>query len=124
MSNPFDYATAILQTKKQLIIDDLTEKDYNPFLVNRAISQHKDCLAFANEMNSRHYLEKKLQFDYLLNTVRSMKRPFAKWAKAEKNDDLECVKMVYGLSGSKAREALRLLSKEEIQQIKEKTHLS
>ena len=121
MSNPFDYATAILQTKKQLIVDDLTEKDYNPFLINRAISQHKDCLAFANEMNSRHYLEKKLQFDYLLNTVRSMKRPFAKWAKAEKNDDLECVKLVYGLSDPKAREALRLLSKEEIQQIKEKT---
>jgi len=74
MSSPFDYATAILQTKKQLIVDDLTEKDYNPFLVNRALSQHRDCLAFANEMNSRHYLEKKLQFDYLLNTVRSMKR--------------------------------------------------
>ena len=121
MSNPFDYATAILQTKKQLIVDELTEKDYAPFLVNRALSQHKDCLAFANEMNSRHYLEKKLQFDYLLNTVRSMKRPFAKWAKAEKNDDLECIKLAYGLSNSKAREALRLLSKEQIQQIKEKT---
>ena len=121
MSNPFDYATAILQTKKQLIVDELTEKDYAPFLVNRALSQHKDCLAFANEMNSRHYLEKKLQFDYLLNTVRSMKRPFAKWAKAEKNDDLECIKLAYGLSDFKAREALRLLSKEQIQQIKEKT---
>ena len=122
MSNPFDYATSILQTKKQLIVDELTEKDYAPFLVNRALSQHKDCLAFANEMNSRHYLEKKLQFDYLLNTVRSMKRPFAKWAKPEKNsDDLECVKMVYGLSESKARDALRLLSKEQIQQLKEET---
>jgi len=121
MRKNFDYATAILQTKKQLIVDELTEKDYAPFLVNRALSQHKDCLAFANEMNSRHYLEKKLQFDYLLNTVRSMKRPFAKWAKAEKNDDLECIKLAYGLSDSKAREALRLLSKEQIQQIKEKT---
>ena len=121
MSNPFDYATAILQTKKQMIVDDITEKDYAPFLVNRALSQHKDCLAFANEMNSRHYLEKKLQFDYLLNTVRSMKRPFAKWAKAEKNDDLECVKLVYGLSDSKAREALKLLSKEQIQKLKEET---
>ena len=121
MSNPFDYANAILQTKKQLIVDDLTEKDYNPFLINRAVSQHRDCLAFANEMNSRHYLEKKLQFDYLLNTVRSMKRPFAKWAKAEKNDDLECIKLVYGLSDSKAREALKLLSKEQIQKLKEET---
>jgi len=123
VSNPFDYATAILQTKKQLIVDDLTEKDYVPFLVNRALSQHKDCLAFANEMNSRHYLEKKLQFDYLLNTIRSMKRPFAKWTKAETNDDLECVKLVYGLSDSKAREALRILSKEQIQKLKEETFI-
>ena len=122
MSNPFDYANAILQTKKQLIVDDLTEKNYAPFLVNRAISQHKDCVLFANEMNRRHHLDKKMQFDFLLNTVRSMKRPFAKWAKAEQNDDLECVKMVYGLSDSKAREALRLLSKEQIQEIKEKTY--
>lgn len=58
-----------------------------------------------------------------LNTVRSMKRPFAKWAKAEKNDDLECIKMAYGLSDSKAREALRLLSKEEIQKLKEETSI-
>ena len=121
MSNPFDYATAILQNKKQLIVDEITEKDYNPFLINRALSQHKDCVVFANEMNSRHYLEKKLQFDFLLNTVRSMKRPVAKWAKAEKNDDLECVKLVYSLSDSKARDALRLLSKEQIQKLKEQT---
>jgi hypothetical protein len=121
MSNPFDYATAILQNKKQLIVDDITEKEYNPFLINRALSQHKDCVVFANEMNSRHYLEKKLQFDFLLNTVRSMKRPVAKWAKAEKNDDLECIKLAYGLSDSKARDALRLLSKEEIQKLKQET---
>jgi hypothetical protein len=122
MSNPFDYTTAILQTKKQLIVDDLTEKEYQPFLVNRALSQHKDCVLFANEMNRRHHSDKKLQNDFLLNTVRSMKRPFAKWAKAEKNDDLECIKLAYGLSDSKAREALRLLSKEQILQLKEDTY--
>jgi len=122
MSNPFDYATSILQTKKQLIVDELTEKEYNPFLVNRALSQHKDCVLFANEMNRRHFIDKKMQFDFLLNTVRSMKRPFAKWAKPEAaNDDLECIKLVYGLSDSKARDALRLLSKEQIQKIKEET---
>ena len=91
MSNPFDYATAILQTKKQLIVDDLTEREYQPFLVNRALSQHNDCVMYANEMNRRHHLDKKMQNDFLLNTIRSMKRPFAKWAKAEKNDDLECI---------------------------------
>ena len=124
MSNPFDYATSILQTKKQLIVDELTEKDYNPFLVNRALSQHKDCVLFANEMNRRHFTDKKMQFDFLLNTVRSMKRPFAKWAKPEAaNDDLECIKQIYGFSDTKAREALRLLSNEQIQQLKEQTDI-
>jgi hypothetical protein len=121
MSKPFDYVNEILQGKKQLIVDDLTEKGYEPFLVNRALSQHKDCVLYANEMNRRHHLDKKMQNDFLLNTVRSMKRPFAKWAKSEKNDDIACVKMVYGLSDSKALDALRLLTKEQIQQLKKET---
>jgi hypothetical protein len=72
-------------------------------------------------MNRRHFLDKKLQFNFLLNTIRSQKRPFAKWVKSEKSDDLECIKTVYGYSDTKAREALRLLSDEQIQQLKEKT---
>ena len=121
MSNPFDYVNAILQNKKQIIVDEITEKDYAPFLVNRSLSYHKDCILYANEMNRRHFIDKKLQFDFLLNTVRSQKRPFAKWIKSEKSDDLECIKTVFGFSDSKAREALRLLSKEQIQQLKEQT---
>jgi len=121
MSNPFDYVNQILQGKKQLIVDEITEKDYVPFLVNRSLSYQKDCVLFANEMNQRHHLDKKMQNDFLLNTVRSMKRPFAKWAKSEKDDDIACVKMVYGLSDSKARDALRLLTKEQIQQLKKET---
>ena len=119
--NPFDFVKEILQGKKQLIVDDLTEKEYNPFIINRSLSYHKDCVLFANEMNRRHFLEKKLQNDFLLNTIRSQKRPFAKWVKAEKSDDLECIKQIYGFSDSKAREALRLLSKDQIQQLKEQT---
>ncbi len=121
MSKPFDYVNQILQGKKQLIVDDITEKDYVPFLTNRSLSQHKDCVLFANEMNQRHHLDKKMQNDFLLNTVRSMKRSFAKWAKSEKDDDIACVKMVYGLSDSKARDAMRLLTKEQIQQLKKET---
>jgi hypothetical protein len=119
--NPFDYVNAILQNKKQLIVDDLSEKEYVPFLINRSLSYHKDCIMYANEMNSRHYLDKKLQNDFLLNTVRSQKRPFAKWVKTEKSEDIECIKTIYGFSETKAREAARLLSKEQIQQLKEKT---
>lgn len=121
MSNPFDYVNAILQNKKQLIVDDATEKAYIPFMTNRSLSYHFDCIAYANEMNRRHFLDKKLQNDFLLNTVRSRKRPFAKWVKSEKSEDIECIKLVYGLSDSKAREALRLLSDEQIQQLKEET---
>jgi hypothetical protein len=121
MSNPFDYVNSILQNKKNLIIDELTEKDYSPFLVNRTLSYHKDCILYANEMNRRHLADKKLQYDFLLNTIRSQKRPFAKWVKAEKSEDLECIKQVFGLSDQKAREARRLLSNEQIQKLKEQT---
>ena len=119
--NPFDYVNAILQNKKQLIVDEITEKSYTPFLVNRSLSYHKDCIIYANEMNRRHFIDKKLQNDFLLNTVRSQKRPFAKWIKSEKSDDIECIKAVYGFSDIKARQALLLLSKEQIQQLKEQT---
>jgi len=123
MSNPFDYVNAILQNKKQIITDDITEKDYNAFIVNRSLSYHKDCIMYANEMNRSHFLDKKLQNDFLLNTVRSQKRPFAKWVKSAKSEDLTCIKQVFGFSDSKASEAARLLTKEQIQQLKEQTDI-
>jgi hypothetical protein len=121
--SPFDYVNAILQNKKKLIVDELTEKEYTPFLTNRSLSYHKDCIMVANEMNQRHHLDKKLQYDFLLNIVRSQKRPFAKWVKAEKSEDLECIKQIFGFSDSKAREAIRLLNKEQILQLKEQTDI-
>ena len=119
--NPFDYVNQILYGKKNLIVDEESEKGYAPFLINRSLSYHKDCIAYANEMNSRHHLDKKLQYDFFLNTIRSQKRPFAKWVKSEKSEDIECIKATYGFSDTKAREALRLLSNEQIQQLKEQT---
>lgn len=119
----FDYVNAILQNKKQLIVDEITEKEYDPYMINKALSFHKDCILYANEMNLHYDLDKKLQNDFLLNTIRSQKRPFAKWIKSEKSEDLECIKQVFGFSNSKAREALRLLSKEQIQQLKEQTDI-
>jgi hypothetical protein len=121
--SPFDYVKEILQGKKQLIVDELTEKEYNPFIVNRSLSYHKDCVLYANEMNKRHFIDKKCQFDFFINTVRSQKRPFAKWIKSEKSDDIECIKTIYGFSDTKAREALSLLSKEQIQELKEQTKI-
>ena len=119
--NPFDYVNQILQGKKQLIVDDVTESEYVPFLVNRSLSYQIDCVSYANEMNRRSFIDKKLQNDFLLNTIRSKKRPFVKWAKSDKSEDIQCIKTVYGFSDTKALEALRLLTNEQIQQLKEKT---
>jgi hypothetical protein len=123
MSNPFDYVNQIMQGKKDLIVDDITEKAYVPFLINRALSYQNDCILFANEMNRRHFIDNKLQNDYLINTIRSKKRPFSKWVKSENSEDIECIKTFYGFSKTKAREALRILSDEDIQKIKEKTDI-
>lgn len=123
MSSPFDYVNQILQGKKNLVVDDITEKEYNSFIVNRALSYHFDCVLLANEMNRRSFLDKKLQNHFLLNTVRSKKRPFAKWVKSEKSDDIEYIKRYFNYSDTKAKEVLRLLNDEQIQQIKEKTEI-
>ena len=118
MSNPFDYVNSVLQNKKNLIVDELTEKDYQPFLVNRTLSYHKDCIMYANEMNRRHLADKKLQYDFLLNSVRSRKR-YAPWVKASKLKDLEYVKEYYGYSNEKAKAALSILDDEQINAIKD-----
>jgi hypothetical protein len=121
MSSPFDYVNEILYGKKNLIVDEFTEKEYLPFIVNRALSYHYDCILYANEMNTRSFLDKKCQNSFLINTVRSRKRPFAKWVKSEKSEDLECIKKAFNYSNSKAKDALRLLSEEQIQKLKELT---
>ena len=123
MSNPFDYVNQILYGKKDLIVDAQTEKEYNSFIVNRSLSYHFDCVLFANEMNQRHFVDKKLQNSFLINTIRPRKRPFAKWVKSEKSEDLECIKKYFNYSDMRALEVLPLLSKEQIQQLKEKTEI-
>ena len=117
MSNPFDYSNQILYGGKQLIVDDITELGYKPFLINRTLSYHKDCIFYANEMNQHHHLESRLQNDFLLNIVRKSKRPFAKWVKTEKIANIECIKQVYNISNSKAREVLSTLTKKQIEEL-------
>lgn len=116
-TNPFDYTNSISHTKKDLMRgtanDKLAEKDYAPFLTNRALSYHNDTVFFANEMNRRHHLDNLLQYDYLLNTVRPKKR-YAKWAKKDNDGDVSVVKEYYGYNDSKAQQALAILTKEQL----------
>ena len=119
MSTPFDYVKAISYTKEDMIVDDITEKDYNPFIVNRALSMGIDTVLQANEMNQRHHLSKKLQFDFLLNSISKRKR-FDKWQKANKSEELDYVRAYYNYSYPKAVAALSVLSNQQIETIKKK----
>jgi len=110
--NPFDFVTSITYSKKD-IMNDINEKEYAPFLVNRSLSYHQDTLLYANEMNSRFDVSHRLQYHYLLNSIRKRKR-FAKWAKPELADDLKIVMEYYSVSREKAEEYLNILNKNEI----------
>lgn len=112
---------SILQTKKPPFQDELDYKDYVPFVVNRALSYHMDCILYVNEMNLHPELEKDLQYQYLLNTIRPMKRKFQPWQKSEADKNLDCVKTYFGYSNQKAKEALRILNDEQIAEIKRRT---
>ena len=116
--NPFDFVKSITYTKKD-IMNDLNESEYESFLVNRALSYHQDCLLYANEMNRRFELSVRLQYHYLLNTIRKRKR-FAKWIKPEKIDDLNIVMEYYQVSRAKAEEYLNILSENNIAVLRKK----
>lgn len=119
--NPFDYLNDINYGKTNIMVDDITEKAYNPFMVNRGLSYFNDTVLMANEMNMNAHLDNRLQFDFLINIVRKKKR-FSKWAKAQMTDDVEVVKQYYGYSNEKAKQACKLLSSDEINELKKKVY--
>jgi hypothetical protein len=119
--NPFEFLNSINTTKKDVITDDITEKAYNSFMVNRSLSYFNDTVILANEMNRYHHLDNKLQFDFLINMVRKRKR-FSKWIKPQIESDVEVVKQYYGYSNEKARQVLSLLSPEQINGLKKKVN--
>ena len=115
--SPFDFINAIHHSKEKLIVDDWSEKQYNPYIINKGLSYGADTVIPANEMNSRPHLDKILQFHFLINIIRPRKR-FNKWIKAEKVDDLEAIKEYYGYSTEKAKQILPLLSESNIDEIR------
>ena len=117
--NPFEYVNSINYSKKDIMVDDIAERSYNPFMTNRSLSYFQDTVFFANEMNRYHHLDNKLQFHFLLNIVRKRKR-FSKWNKPELDSDIDVVKEYYGYSNEKARQALTLLSPSQIEELRKK----
>jgi hypothetical protein len=114
-----DYLKSINETKENLMESDdpMWEKKYSPFIINKCLAPFNDTIMLVNEMNQRHHLDTKLQYDFLLNTIRSKKR-YAPWVKADKLKDLEYVKEYFGYSNAKAKAALQILDNEQITTIK------
>lgn len=111
---------SINSNKKNLIDEDpLLEQKYLPYVTNRCMSGHLDCIMYANEMNINPNLDKKLQYDFYLNTLRSKKR-FSPWLKKEELKNLESIQSYYGYSIEKAKQVLPLLNEEQITFIKNK----
>ena len=123
MSNysPFDYTKAINQSKERLMDspDEMWEKKYSPFIVNRSLYAFADTILLVNEMNINNHLDAKLQFDFLLNSIRPRKR-YSPWLKTSKIDNLELVKEYFGYSDQKAKDALAILSDDDIEHIRSK----
>ena len=114
-----DYMNAINHQKIDLMDsdDEFWEKKYPTYIVNKALSSFSDCILHANEMNKMHHLDKRLQFQFFLNSIVSKKR-FSKWLRSSKIKNLEYVKEYYGYNNEKARQALDILDNEQLEIIK------
>ena len=116
--NPFEIVKAVTYTKENVMVDVHAEKGYAPYMVNRALSFFADTIFQANEMNRNYHLDNKLQFDYLLNNIRPRKR-WSQWLKPEKIDNIDIVKEYYEFSNEKAKNALEILSVDQLEHIKQ-----
>ena len=113
-----DYLNAINQTKKKLLDNDREAvKGYPPFIINKCLSFFTDTVLYANEMNKNAHLDKKLQFDFYINTLKPRKR-FSPWVKKQTLESIELVKEYYGYSHTKALEALQILTTDQLEAIK------
>ncbi len=118
-----EYLNAINHTKKNVMDseDTMWVKKYPAFIVNKVLSGFSDTIMLVNEMNRNHFLDKDMQFQFLLNSIRSKKR-YSPFLRASKLKDIECVKEYYGYNNEKAKSALDILTKKELKLIKEKLY--
>ncbi len=115
-----DWLNSINHTKQNLIDEDPSvEKDYAPYIINRCLSGHIDSVIFSNEVNKYPNLDKKLQYDFLLNSLRKKKR-FSPWFRKDQIKNLEIVKQYYGYNNEKAKQVLNILTKEQLSFIRDR----
>ena len=119
--NPFEFVKAINYSKKDIMVDDLVEAEYNPFIINRTLSYFKDTVLYANEINQNGHLDSRLQFDFFINIIRKRNR-FSKWLKPSEIENLEVVKEYYGYSDEKAKSVLSLFNNKQIENLKHRIY--
>ena len=117
--NPFDFVKSVSYDKKDIMIDEVEEKNYAPFLINKSLSYHQDSVFFTNEMNCRHGLDHRLQYLFLLNTLRKRQR-FSQWSKPYVSKKLDTIKDYYKVSTLKAKEYMEVLSDKEGRELKKR----
>ena len=118
-----DWLNSINQSKKNIMDEDPSStKEYAPYIINKCLSGHIDCLMYVNEINKNHSLDKKLQYDFLINILRIKKR-YSPWIRKDKLKDIDLVKSYFGYSRDKAEQALRILSKEQLKFIAQKLEI-
>jgi len=113
MPSPFEHVSSITNTKTHMISNEIEEKEYIPFIVNRALSNFPDTIFYANEINQLGHLDKKMQYDYLFNSIPKKKR-YSKWNKKKSNDDIELIMDYYKYSIEKAQSVLPLLNSDQL----------
>jgi|TARA_B100000700_G_scaffold83723_1_gene94258 hypothetical protein len=112
-----DYLYSINQSKKNILDEDAdAEKKYPAYVVNRCLSSFMDTILLSNEMNRNSHLPKRLQYDFLINSVKPRKR-FSPWARKDTIDYLDVIKEYYGYNDDKALQALRILTKDQLDKI-------
>jgi hypothetical protein len=114
---PFDFVKSVSYDKKDIMVDDIEEKAYQPFLINKALSYHQDSVFFANEMNVRGSMDNRLQYLFYLNTLRKRQR-FSSWVKPYISKKLDVIKKYYQISTREAKEYVNLLSDKHLRELR------
>ena len=117
--NPFDFVKSVSYDKKDIMVDDIEEKSYQPFLTNKALSYHQDSVFFSNEMNIRHGSQNRLQYLFFLNTLRKRQR-FSQWSKPYVSKKLDVIKEYYQISTKKAKDYMEVLSDSDVRNLKKR----
>jgi hypothetical protein len=118
-TNPFDFVKSVSSDKKNIMVDEIEEKAYAPFLTNKALSYHQDSVFFSNEMNIRHGTENRLQYLFFLNTLRKRQR-FSKWQKPYTSKKLDVIKQYYDISTKEAKDYMSILSDSDVRNMKKR----